>query len=283
MTEFPLQHSPHTLRSLDRDVLLALLPALILQIKISGVQVLAMLVSGYLLVMVLATAGFLAMRRRQVPPWQDTGYLVLVAMFTLLLPGSDLLPALLALSLASLLTTFCLGGIRASSFHPAMLAVLLLWLLQPTAVAAPLQNIQEEKLRDGLLCLAALVLLLRGSISWRIPLGSAMFLLLLFVLRGSTGGDLAERLLAFTLQGHLILLIFFIAPHTGSSGSNSVGAWCYGALLAVFYYLSLNQPAVIAASLSVLLANFCAPLIDRLESGFVAMPPNTPLYDRNRE
>ena len=126
---------------------------------------------------------------------------------------------------------------------------LLVWLLVGIALALP----------------AGLFLLQQRIVRWHIPLS----LLVMLVLVSWIGTGLDTKLtgllngpLLTPFTGLTMLAAFFIATDFGSAAITPRGRLVYGALIGAL--LATTPPGATALAVTMVIANFCAPLIDQL-------------------
>ena len=97
---------------------------------------------------------------------------------------------------------------------------------------------------------------------WQIPASLLVGLTGGLALYGTDIETGSELLLTVSSSGQIMLLAFFIAPAHGSSAMTPLGRLVYGALLGgLTAGIGVDSAGI---AISVLLANFCAPLLDQL-------------------
>lgn len=256
-------HQGNAAATLARHILIAMLPGLAISIWLLGLGSLRNLL------LALGTAWLgdclvrLLRRQRVSAASSDPGIASTAVLLALLLPGNAAwwMPVL-ASAFAVALAGPALGGHRHALLHPAMAGVLLVLLLasEPLRGSGPTAGIWADV---GFL-LGGLYLLRARLLPWQVPLSllpSLLVGLALFDANTRAVFDLTS-LASASSSGLLMLLAFFIAPANGSSAITPGGRLVYGALLGGLT-ATLGMDSMGIAS-SVLLANFCAPLLDQL-------------------
>jgi H+/Na+-translocating ferredoxin:NAD+ oxidoreductase subunit D len=122
------------------------------------------------------------------------------------------------------------------------------------------------------LLVGGLFLVLVRQIPWQIPLGGICGVLACAGILVLMTGDRTASPLFHMLTGSTVLMIFFLAPEHTTSPVNPWPMFLYGLLIgSLLVLLRTFSSHTDGAIFSVLLANICSPLIDRMTPAVVGL------------
>lgn len=245
------------------SVLIALAPALVLKLWLTGGSWLPIMLGGCLFALMLEAIA-LRLRGRNVGfHLQDGSVIVTVLLLLLILPASaPWWVAAAGISIAVIPGKHLFGGLGQNLFNPVALAYLGLLALFPDVMAS---NSAELLAGDGalpgfsplmsmVLLTGGLYLLLRRIISWHIPATILLTTGLLFYVF-----DMAP------INSWAILLAFFLATDPVTSPGTRAGKLVFGVLIGLTTMITtlwLDYPAAVAVA--ILIMNAAVPTIDQL-------------------
>lgn len=274
-----LIHTPRPGERRQRQLLLALLPVIAASAGFFGYQ---LLINIALCITFGLGSEALARILRRLPGrglLRDQSILTTACLLGLCLPPtSQWWQLLTAMAFAVLLVKHAYGGAGQNPFHPAMAALLLLWLNFPDSTqnwpaelhftvgdSASLDNSAWVWL-NGIALLGGIYLLAVRAIAWQIPVG---ILGGLVIMSGLLGGAEMETTLAATVTqltyGSTMLTAFFIATDPPSAAMTRLGKLYYGLLIGgALFSIRLWGDWPEGYAVAVVLGNFFAPLLDQL-------------------
>lgn len=197
---------------------------------------------------------------------RDENTLLLACLLGLCLPpGTVWWQLALAMAFAVLLVKHAYGGAGPAPFHPAMAALLLLWLSFPETAQNWPANSDYWLLINLLAFCAGIYLLAVRAVAWQISAGifSALVLMPLLLDYGGAGspGNYAFRML---IGGGTMLTAFFIATDPASSAMTRSGKFVYGLLIgSIMFSIRIWGEWPEGFPAAVILGNFLAPLLDQ--------------------
>ncbi len=278
----PFQHAGTSARRIDVAFLLALLPAVILHFWSNGLESPVTLIACYTGSLALQIPFMPKSAKTVSEQVRDPSLPLFVVLTVLILPaGFPSWAVITAVVLANLLLRQCFGGPGNYPLNPVATAILLavilaqqqavgvnvssesLLITQPGFIQAMLtqDELATAELQNLLLIAAALTLMARGFINWRIPLAMSFAIGLLMAASINDIGELAS----IFLHGELVLFVFFLAPETTTAARGPRGRLLYGALASCLYFLFHTEISVVAAmAAATIFANLWAPLLDYL-------------------
>ncbi len=210
----------------------------------------------------------------------DTVYIALI-LGLCLPPSTPWWLLLLGMSLAILLFKHAFGGFGEAPFHPAMAALLVLWVSFPDAsqnwsATMPFMSLSasdnvapffatEWVLINGVALVGGLYLIAKGHIPWHIPLAIVLTLVVLSCLFvNSETANLFHVIGNQLFNGGTMLTAFFIASYPPACANTKSGQWLFAVVLAMtLFAVRLQGGFVEGIACAVVLANFASPLLDQ--------------------
>jgi electron transport complex protein RnfD len=296
VTSSPHVHSPDNVPDAMRDVLIALLPALICGLYFFRLPaltvILACVISAYITELLCLKAN-----GKEVKISEQSAVVTGLLLSFCLPPSLPVWMAALGSAFAIVIVKHLFGGLGHNIFNPALIGRAFLLASFPVAMtrwsspldgvttATPLGILKEatgqplpdlSQLLIGnvagsigetsavALLLGGIFLLYRGHIDWRIPGSFLGMVVLLTALVGAVKGGGIQYPLFHLLSGGLFLGAFFMATDWVTSPVTKIGRIIFGAgcgCLVVLIRLKGGYPEGVAYS--ILLMNVVTPLIDR--------------------
>lgn len=296
VTSSPHIHSPDNVPNAMRDVLLALLPALLCGLYFFGLPALGVIVSCVVSAYVSELLCLKAMGKEVRITEQSAAVTGLLLSFCLP-PALPIWMAALGSAFAIVIVKHLFGGLGQNVFNPALIGRAFLLASFPVAMtrwtnpldgvttATPLGILKEatgQPLPDlshlliGTVAgsigetsaiavlIGGLYLLYRGHIDWRTPVCFLGTVFLLMTVAGMVKGEGIHYPLFHLLSGGLLLGAFFMATDWVTSPVTKLGRIIFGCgcgCLVVMIRLKGGYPEGVAYS--ILLMNVVTPLIDR--------------------
>ena len=283
----PFWHDGDTIATMNRNVILAALPAVIFGILKFGAPALGVLALAISTAILWELAfNFISKRDITITDYDSAVIGLLIGM---MLPATApwwivLIGTLIAVVVGKMIY----GGIGGNPFNPAVIGIAVL-LVSWEAIfdfdtallnyefgftaLAPLAALKHQgvaamdlfQIQELAIILGGIYLILRGYIRWEISLSYVAGILLTAYLFRLVNPDLYASPLFHLFTGYTLLGAFFLAPENSSSPVNLVPMIIYGAMGGVMTILIRNIGSYPDGTVfAILLINLINPLIDRI-------------------